>query len=140
MFWRKAITASPCLRQNHRECQKPRISSSQYGSLLIQIIMSKLRSEIRIQIARNTTAEVWEIDHLLGVILKEVKAREISEDVQTETNNRKQDIRNQSTAANLFVRDETNESKLKCVYCGELHFSGSFGRVKDLKSRKNILN
>ena len=89
---------------------------------------------------RNTTAEVWEIDHLLGVLLKEVEAREISEDVRTETNNRKQDIRNQSIAANLFVKDETNESKPKCIYCGELRYSASCGRVTDLKARKNILN
>ena len=125
---------------NVRSLKALGINSSQYSSLLIPIIMSKLPSEIWIQIERNTTAKVWEIDHLLGVILKEVEAREMSEDVRTETNNWKQDIQNHSTVANLFEKHETNESKPKCVYCGELHFSTSCGQVKDLKAQKNILN
>ena len=35
------------------------VNSSQYGSLLIPIIMTKLPPEIRLQIARNTVDEVW---------------------------------------------------------------------------------
>ena len=44
------------------------ISSSQYGSLLITVIMSKLPPEIRIQVTRNTAREVWEMSDLLEVI------------------------------------------------------------------------
>ena len=36
-------------------------SSNQYGSLLIPVIMSKLPHEIRVQVARNTAGEVWEM-------------------------------------------------------------------------------
>lgn len=121
------------------------VNSSQYGSLLIPIIMSNLPAEIRIQIARNTAAEVWKITDLLEVIRKELEARELSENVRTETDiNRKSEhrnpSRNQSSASNLFVRnEETNETKPKCVYCGELHFSASCNRVKDLNKRKSIL-
>ena len=50
------------------------VSPEQYGSLLIPIIMSKLPNEIRLQVARNTTDEVWKIEDLLLTIKKEVEA------------------------------------------------------------------
>ena len=37
------------------------VSSNQYGSLLIPVIMSKLPHEIRVQVARNTAREVWDV-------------------------------------------------------------------------------
>ena len=37
------------------------ISSTQYGCLLIPIIMTKLTSELHFQIARETKNQVWEI-------------------------------------------------------------------------------
>ena len=59
------------------------MSSHQYGSLLITVIMSKLPHEIRIQVARNTAREVCEMSDLLEVIRQEVEAPEISEGVKT---------------------------------------------------------
>ena len=44
------------------------VSSSQYGSLLIPVIMSKLPQEVRIQVARNTAQEVWQMSDILNVI------------------------------------------------------------------------
>ena len=45
------------------------VSSSQYGSLLlIPVIMSKLLQEVRIQVARNTAQEVWQMSDILDVI------------------------------------------------------------------------
>ena len=38
------------------------ISSTQYGSLLIPIIMTKLTPELRLRIARETKKEVWEYE------------------------------------------------------------------------------
>ena len=55
------------------------VSSNQYGSLLISVIMSKLPHEIRVQVASNTAREVWEMSELLEVIRQEVEARGISE-------------------------------------------------------------
>ena len=52
------------------------VSADQYGSLLIPVIMSKLPNEIRLQIARKSTQDVWAIDELLDIIKKEVEARE----------------------------------------------------------------
>ena len=45
--------------------------------------MSKLPSEIRLQIARNSKDSVWKIDELLSVIKIEVEAREASEMTKT---------------------------------------------------------
>lgn len=55
------------------------VDSSQYGSLLIPVIMSKLPQDVRIQVARSTTLDVWKMSDLLDVILKEVT----SDDVKT---------------------------------------------------------
>ena len=62
------------------------VSSNQYGSLFIPVIMSKLPHEIRVQVARNTAREVWDMSELLEVIRQEVEAREISEGVKTNVN------------------------------------------------------
>ena len=35
------------------------VSFSQYGSLLIPVIMSTLPQEVRVQVAQNTAQEVW---------------------------------------------------------------------------------
>lgn len=61
------------------------VKSEQYGSLLIPIIMAKLPAEIRVQVARNTSQDVWEIDSLLDFIQGEIEAREISEKINAVT-------------------------------------------------------
>ena len=61
------------------------VKSEQYGSLLIPIIMAKLPAEIRVQVARNTSQDVWEIDSLLDFIQGEIEAREISEKIKAVT-------------------------------------------------------
>ena len=55
------------------------INSEQYGSLLIPVIMTKISSELRLRIARQSGSEVWKLDDLMGVIKSEVEARETSE-------------------------------------------------------------
>ena len=58
------------------------VDSKQYGSLLIPVIMAKLPQEVRIQIARTTKKKIWDISEILDVILHEVEAREVSENVK----------------------------------------------------------
>lgn len=41
------------------------ISASQYGSFLIPVIMSKLPTEVRLQIARMSARDAWEVEELL---------------------------------------------------------------------------
>ena len=58
------------------------IGSTQYGSLLIPIIMSKLPGEIQLRVAQETKEDVWSLDELMDVIHVEVEAREASEGVK----------------------------------------------------------
>ena len=58
------------------------ITSAQYGSLLIPIIMTKLTPELRLHIARESRNDVWEIRELLTLIKQEVEAREATEMVK----------------------------------------------------------
>lgn len=44
--------------------------------------MSKLPAEVRLQIARVSARDVWEVDELLRVIKSEVEAREISDTIK----------------------------------------------------------
>ena len=57
------------------------VKTESYGQLLIPIIMSKLSSEIRLQVSRATEKEVWETQELLDLIQKEIEARETTEEV-----------------------------------------------------------
>ena len=44
------------------------VDASRYRNLLIPVIMAKLPQDARIQIAKNTKQDVWEIGELLDVI------------------------------------------------------------------------
>ena len=67
---------------NVRGLESLGVKAKQHGSLLIPVIMSKLPEEVRMQIARNSSNEVWKIDDLLKLIKQEVEAREICENVK----------------------------------------------------------
>ena len=58
------------------------MKAEQYGSFLIPVVMAKLPDDVRLQIARVTTKDVWETDELLEILSTEVEAREISEGVK----------------------------------------------------------
>ena len=109
-----------------RGLQSLGVSSEQYCSLLIPIIMSKLPIDIRIQITRKANDETWKIDELLQAIKREVEVREASKRIKTNENKSRPYSRpNPGSASALTAR--SNESfKLQCVYCkGEHHYSTS---------------
>ena len=58
------------------------MTAEQYGSVLIPVVMSKLPTEIRVQLAILTSSEAWSIREMLELIRKEVEAREASEHVK----------------------------------------------------------
>ena len=63
-----------------RNLEAHKITTDQYGILLIPIVMVKLPEEIRI--AQEIESEVWNINDLMKVVLSEVKARETSENTK----------------------------------------------------------
>ena len=66
------------------------VTSDQYGSLLIPIIMSKLLSEIRLQIARNSKDSVWKMDEFSNVM----KMARWRKQARTENHPKHQDMPN----------------------------------------------
>ena len=121
------------------------ITTEQYGSLLIPIIMSKLLPEVRLQIARNSKDSVWKIEELLKVIKIEVEAREASEMTKTSENNKLSQAsgnsrpRNQTPTANSLVSQLEKSCKVKCVFFQNEHYSASCDAVKNIAQRGNIL-
>ena len=114
--------------------------------MLIPVVMSKLPTA---QIARLTSSEVWSIREMLGLIRKEVEARESSE--RLKFNNEKKTAQGYSsnmnrnlsstpsTASALFLRSSNRPTEIRCVYCKNSHYSAACDKVTDVNERKNIL-
>ena len=125
------------------------VTAEQYGSMLIPVVMSKLPTEIRVQIARLTSSEVWSIREMLELIRKEVEAREASEHVklnnekktaQSYPSNTNRNLSSKpSTASALFLRSSNRPTEIRCVYCKNSHYSSACDKVTDVNERKNIL-
>ena len=117
------------------------ITSEQYGSLLIPIIMSKLSPEVQLQNARNSKDSVWKIEELMNVKKIEVEAKEAGEMTKTSENNKLSQAsgnsrpRNQTPTANSLVSQQGESCKIKCVFCQNERYSASC----DAAQRKNIL-
>ena len=128
------------------------VKTESYGQLLIPIIVSKLPLDMRLQVSRQSSKKVWEIDELLALIQKEIEARETTELVKlTQTDRNSKDAANSyqgrqrsqgpATASTLYMRSNEVDQKvvIVCVYCKQQHFSASCETVKDINQRKNIL-
>ena len=117
------------------------ITSTQYRSLLIPIIMTKLTPELRLRIARESRSDVWEIGELLSLIKQEVEAREATEMVKVPAlrppggPHMRGNLLPNLTASTLVAHN----SSVQCVYCNEAHYSASCQRVRGSKERKEIL-
>ena len=118
------------------------ITATQYGSLLIPIIMTKLTPELRLCIARESRNEVWVIGELMDLIKQEVEAREATEIVKIPATRhtgslqiRGNHFQSNSTASALIAQN----SSIQCVYCNEAHYSASCKQVPGSQARKEIL-
>ena len=121
------------------------VQAEQYGSLLIPVIMSKLPSNVRLQIARNTAKDVWVMSDLLEIIKKEVEARELSEHVKTNNETKKPPSakNNFHTTSSLTTQGQgalgKNSFSIKCAFCGKQHYSASCETVVQTNERRDIL-
>ena len=95
---------------NVRGLESLGVSSGQYGSLLIPVIMSKLPQEVQIQVARNTAQEVWQMSDILDVIRQEVEAREISEGVKVNADKPNPTYNRMKTLSAAALSANVNES------------------------------
>ena len=103
--------------------------------------MSKLPNEIRLQIARKSTQDVWVFDELLDIVKKEVEAREATERIKagnTQQHGNKSHGHH-STTGSFLSKEDQKALTVRCAYCKELHFSASCTKVTDPEKRKNII-
>ena len=118
------------------------MKSDQYGSFLIPVVMDKLPDDVRLQIARVTTKDVWEIEELLEVLSAEIEAREISEGIRvhdsrsSNANSSQKHKSDRTTASAMLTRDTGN---ITCVYCKENHYSASCHKVATIVARREVL-
>ena len=52
------------ISMNVRGLEAIGVTADQYGSFLIPVIMGKLPADVRLQIARVTTREVWDVEQM----------------------------------------------------------------------------
>ena len=64
------------IEQNIRELKTLGISSKEYGSLLLPILMSRLLQEFKLILTRNVPKDKWSLDSLLLAFKEELEARE----------------------------------------------------------------
>ena len=146
MLQRQSSITSITIRQDQRPHPRTCItrgSVSEYGSLLIPIIMSKLPNDIRLQISRRATSEVWKINDLLDVIKTEVEARESSDRIKATDIQAKKTSPIQPTTSAFMTNNASDNHKghqqIRCAYCNELHYSASCGKITDPNKRREIL-
>ena len=117
------------------------VTSDQYGSLLILIILSKFPSDIRLRVVRESGDDTWNIDELLKIIRLEVEAREAKEGNHVSmqklpTHNVRSQSNPNSTASLLVTR---GNSSIHCAYCNGNHFSASCTKVVTQGERRESL-
>jgi len=68
-------------------------AAESYGSLLSPVILSKLPSEFHLIISWEVKEDKWQLDELMRVIDKEVRARERASNSSGKANNRSHPMR-----------------------------------------------
>ena len=124
---------------NVRGLESLGINATQYGSFLIPVIMSKLPAEVRLQIARVSVKEVWEVEELLTVIKSEVEAREISDTVKVTEQRQVPPRRVPPSSASALLVTEGGNNKINCVYCKGDHYSAACEKLKEPVARTDSL-
>ena len=118
------------------------VSSKEFGSLLVPIVMTKLPNDLRMRIARETSGDVWKIDEILEILRKEIEAREASERFKVAERQKHYEPSPRKplpTIESTLLSQEEVQFKIRCVYCNSPHYSASCPTVTDLTKRREIL-
>ena len=118
------------------------ISSEKYGSLLIPVILSRMPSEIALQVARKTSEDIWSIDDIMSMIQREIEAREVSYKISV------QDVKKcekptknlpVGTTKTFVTKSDKSKQSIECYFCNKDHYSSSCKEVTDPSERKAII-
>ena len=96
------------------------LDPSYYGSLLIPVILERLRDSIKLIVTRKLGKNNWHISDFINCIKEEVDARENCDVMKDK--NKYEHLRN-TTHSLLGVQ---KLSRKNCVFCGKLYYSDSF--------------
>ena len=121
------------------------IDISQYGPVLVSLIMSKLPEEIRLFISRlMPNNEQWDVGVLLENLKREIDSREMCQRMSAGAStsasasgevNYERVVDEQFTASALH----TGIQNISCVYCRRNHPSAKCNVVTDIQARKAII-
>ena len=117
------------------------ISSDNYGSLVTPVIISRMPQDIALQVTRQTSKDVWNVEEIMTTIQQEIEAREVSRKM-VGTEKRKSVSRQQqhapsvSTTKSFVARLENslkNRKAIQWYFCNKGHFSNECKEVTDVK-------
>jgi len=118
------------------------VTVDQYGSFLIPIIMAKLSSEVRLQIARVTSKDVWDMEELLQAIKAKVEAHKISDTIKVQevrnSDTSRRNVRPTASTFKLMMR-EHHPTGREYVYRKGEHYSASCEVITSVPARREIL-
>ena len=122
------------------------IETSQYGPVLVSIVMSKLPNEIKLHISRSMPLnEGWDVDTLLQNLKQEIESREMCSRMSAcNTNNPSTSEESidylpdeQFTGSTLYSGGRKDD--ISCRYFRRGHPSSKCKVITDVKARKAIL-
>ena len=123
-----------------RGLQSLGVETTHYGRVLLHVLMSKLPESVSLRVARENREESWEINQVMRTILTEVEARETSEGSRILTQKSVAHPRTHISGSNPTASSlVTNGYSVRCVYCGEAHYSASCKKIASVKNRKEAL-
>ena len=114
------------------------VSSEKYGSLLIPVIMSRMPSEISLQVARKTSEEVWNITEIMEVIEKEIEAREISRVISVQERKPEKVTTHPTGTTRSFISNAKSKD-IECYFCKKGHYASECKEIIDIQKRREIL-
>ena len=122
-----------------RGLQSLSVDQSTFRSLLIPILLGKLPEDIKLQLTRFISSEIWKLKELLELLSKEVEAREkCAFSVQRAAGGNKPVLdrgESDGTAGSFVAKLQVKG----CVFCNGNHTSHKCSMIQTPKERKRYL-
>ncbi|CAB3997663.1 Hypothetical predicted protein [Paramuricea clavata] len=121
------------------------VPDTEYGALLLPILIGKIPDEIRILLGRKMTGESWNLNTLLENFREELENRERCEGIQAlsfrdgRNFNEQRGGRKYSNTPFTAAALMTSKTTINCSFCQKEHTSASCFVVTDIEARKQIL-
>ena len=136
------------IEQNIRGLKTLGISSKEYGSLLLPILMSRLPQEFKPILTRNVPKDKWSLDSLLLAFKEELEAREKCVQLNASMAAEKGKVITKGqfpVTAQTLVAEQVRRKKqgstnnLYCAFCNQVHQSTMCPIITDPRARREAL-